>query len=96
MPTRKIASKYIVRLVRHVLSQASLHQIISFVLALCLTAFGAFGLIYLMVFSAGWRGWVVIGVGLMFAVGVMWLYSDYLDATPRKPSRGPPSGSRSR
>jgi hypothetical protein len=70
-----------------------MHKIISVVLALCLTAFGAFELVYLMVFSAGWRGWMVIGAGLLFAVGVMWLYSDYMDATPRKPSRRPPSGS---
>jgi hypothetical protein len=62
-----------------------MRRIISFVLALCLTAFGAFALVYLMVFAAGWKGWMVMGAGLMFVVGVVWLYSDYIDATPNQP-----------
>jgi heme/copper-type cytochrome/quinol oxidase subunit 4 len=64
---------------------AVMRRIISFVLALCLTAFGAFALVYLMVFAAGWKGWMVMGAGLMFVVGVVWLYSDYIDATPNQP-----------
>ena len=59
--------------------------IISFVIALCLTAFGAFGLIYFMLFATGWRGWMVISAGLIFALGVVWLYSEYSDATPKEP-----------
>ena len=58
---------------------------ISFVIALCLTFFGAFALIYLVLFADGWRGWMVTGAGLALAVGAGWLYSDhYFDATPNQ------------
>jgi hypothetical protein len=58
---------------------------ISFVIALCLTFFGAFALVYLLLFADGWRGWMVTGAGLVLAVGAVWLYSDqYLDATPKQ------------
>jgi hypothetical protein len=59
-------------------------RIISFIIALCLTGFGAFGLIYLFLFAAGWKGWMVMGAGLIFTLGVIWLYSDYIDATPNE------------
>ena len=59
-----------------------MRRIIGFVIALCLTIFGALSLIYLMVFAAGWRGWMVLGAGLMLGLGVVWLYSDYMHATP--------------
>jgi len=55
---------------------------ISFVIALCLTFFGAFALIYLLLFADGWRGWMVTGAGLILAVGTVWLYSDYIEAAP--------------
>ena len=56
---------------------------ISFVIALFLTFFGSFTLIYLLLFADGWRGWMVTGSCLVWAVGAVWLYSDhYFDATP--------------
>jgi hypothetical protein len=55
---------------------------ISFVTALCLTFFGAFALIYLLVFANGWRGWMVTSAGLILAGGTVWLYSDYIGAAP--------------
>jgi len=55
---------------------------ISFVIALCLTFFGAFALIYLFLFAAGSRGWKVTGAGLILAVGTVWLYSD--EAAPNR------------
>ena len=61
-----------------------MRRIISFIIALCMTLFGAFGLIYLFVFAHGWRGWMVMAAGLVFAVGAVWLYSDYIDATPNE------------
>jgi len=55
---------------------------ISFVLALCLTFFGSFALIYLLLFADGWRAWMVTGAGLVLTIGAVWLYSDYFfDAT---------------
>ena len=44
--------------------------------------FGAFALIYLLVFANGCRGWMVTGAGLILAVGTVWLYSDYIEAEP--------------
>jgi membrane protein YdbS with pleckstrin-like domain len=61
-----------------------MRRIISFVLALCLTATGAVGLIYLLMFAHGWRGWMFMGAGLMLVAGVVWFYSDFIDATPRE------------
>jgi hypothetical protein len=58
-------------------------RIISFVLAGCLTAFGAFALVYLMVFAG--RGWMVMSASLIFVIGMLWLYSEYIDATPNEP-----------
>jgi hypothetical protein len=58
---------------------------ISFVIALCLTFFGAFALIYLVLFADGWRGWMVTSAGLILGVGAGWLYSDYyFDGTPNQ------------
>ena len=57
---------------------------ISFVIALSLTFFGAFALIYLLLFADGWRGWMVTGADLVLTVGALWLYSNYyFDATPK-------------
>lgn len=30
------------------------------------------------------KGWMLMGSGLVFAVGVVWLYSDFIDATPNE------------
>jgi hypothetical protein len=54
---------------------------VSLLLALCLTIAGAAALIYLLVFAAGWKGWIVMAAGGLFAAGVMWLYSDFIDAS---------------
>jgi hypothetical protein len=50
---------------------ASHAQDYQFRLALGLTAVGAFGLIYLFLFADGWYGWMVMGAGLLFTVGVV-------------------------
>jgi len=57
---------------------------ISFVIAVCLTYFGAFALIYLLLFADNWRGWMVTGAGLISAVGTVWLYSDYIAAASNR------------
>ncbi len=54
-----------------------MRRIISSVLALCLIASGGGGLIYLLLFAAGWKGWMVTGSGLVFTAGAIWLYDDF-------------------
>ena len=41
-------------------------------------------MVFLLFFAAGWRGWMVMGAGLIFTVGVLWLWSDFIDATPNE------------
>ena len=56
---------------------------ISLLLALCLTIGGGAGLAFLLFFAAGWKGWMVMAAGL-FALGAVWLWSDFIDATPNE------------
>jgi hypothetical protein len=39
---------------------------------------------YLLFFAAGWKGWMVMGAGLLFTAGAVWLYDDFADTTPKK------------
>jgi hypothetical protein len=56
-----------------------------FLLALLLTAVGGSAFFYLIAFAVGWRDWMLIGAGTMCFLGAVWLYSDFVDATPNKP-----------
>jgi hypothetical protein len=62
-----------------------MRRIISFILALGLTAAGAVWFVYMLLFGEVWYGRMFMGAGLLLAVGVVWLYSDYIDATPNQP-----------
>jgi len=62
-----------------------MRRIISFILALGLAAAGAIWLIYMLLFGEIWYGRMFMGAGFLLAVGVIWLYSDYIDATPNQP-----------
>src|SRR6476660_7807428 len=53
-----------------------MRRFVSLTLALFLVVLGAAGLTYLLVFAAGWKGWMVMGAGLVFTLGVIWLYDD--------------------
>jgi hypothetical protein len=61
-----------------------MRRIISFILALSLTAAGVVALIFLLAFAEHWRGWMFMAAGLMFVAGGAWLYSDFIDATPNE------------
>jgi hypothetical protein len=54
---------------------------ITLALAAALTAIGGVRLLYLWLFAADWKGWMVTGAGCMFTVGVAWLL--------QRPSKGP-------
>jgi hypothetical protein len=53
-----------------------MRRIISFVVALALVVIGAGGMAYLLLFANGWKGWMVMGAGLVFTAGAVWLYDD--------------------
>jgi hypothetical protein len=61
-----------------------MRRTISFVIAILLTLTGFTSLAYLQLFAAGWKGWMVLAAGTVFAVGAMWLYSDFIDMSERK------------
>jgi hypothetical protein len=49
-----------------------------------LTIAGAGLIVYLLFFAAGWRGWMVMAGGAMFAGGICWLWFDFIEATPNE------------
>jgi hypothetical protein len=55
-------------------------RIISFVAAVCLTMAGGGSLAYLLLLAPAFYRFMAAGAGLMFAAGLMWLYSDLTDA----------------
>ena len=61
-----------------------MRRIISLSMALCLTLFGAAGMAYLLFFAVGWKGWMVMGAGLLFTAGALWLYDDFADMSSRR------------
>ncbi len=63
-----------------------MRRIISFIIALLLTTGGAVGTIYLFIFANGWMGWMLVASGLVFTLGVIWLYEDFIDAAPNEGS----------
>ena len=68
-----------------------MRRAINLVLALALTTAGSYGLIYLLFFAAWWKGWMIMSAAFMFGLGLMWLWSDYIDATPNEiKDRAPP------
>lgn len=62
-----------------------MRRAISLILALGLTAARAYGLIFPLFFAAGWKGWMRIASGMFLFVGIGWLYSDFINATPNDP-----------
>ena len=60
-----------------------MRRTISLIIALCLTLFGAAGMAYLLFFAAGWKGWMIMGAGLLFTAGALWLYDDFADMRSR-------------
>jgi hypothetical protein len=55
---------------------------VNLVLALALMTAG-FGLLsYLLLAAPGWKGWMVLGSGFAGTLGALWLYDDFIKATP--------------
>ncbi|MEH2513834.1 CHASE2 domain-containing sensor protein [Nitrobacteraceae bacterium AZCC 1564] len=55
---------------------------INFVIALAMMISGWGFLAYLLFFAAGWRGFMVLGAGLVGSLGTAWIYDDYISARP--------------
>jgi hypothetical protein len=61
-----------------------LRRIVSLVCASSLTVAGAAGLIYLLFFAVGWKGWMLMAAGLVCVAGIVWLYDDFINGTPNQ------------
>jgi hypothetical protein len=53
-------------------------------LSLSVTSVGSF--IYLLLFAAGWRGFMVMGSAMVGLLGLYWLWADFINADPRSES----------
>ena len=62
-------------------------RIISLILALALTVIGAVGSIYVLFFAAAIPFKAAGAAGLVLGLGLIWLYSDFVDATPNDQQR---------
>jgi hypothetical protein len=56
---------------------------INFLFALALTVAGFGGLIYLVLFADGWRGFMPIGAGFIGFLGAYWLWADFIKPDER-------------
>jgi hypothetical protein len=65
-------------------SVSALRRTVSLVCALALTALGGAGLVFLLFFAHDWRGWMWMAATLVLVAGVIWLWSDFIDATPNE------------
>jgi CHASE2 domain-containing sensor protein len=61
-----------------------IRRLISMILALALLIAGTSALCYLLFLAHGWRGWMVMGAGLVASVGGVWLWDDFINATPNQ------------
>jgi hypothetical protein len=39
---------------------------------------------YLLLLAPWWKGWMITASGLVGTVGLLWLYDDFIDATPNR------------
>jgi hypothetical protein len=62
-------------------------RIFSLVLASILTVAGAIGAVFFLFFAHRYSFRFAAGSGLVLGVGLMWLYSDFIDATPNEERR---------
>jgi hypothetical protein len=52
-----------------------MRRAVSFIIAVWLTASGAFCGLYYLLFAAEWKGWMLLGAGFVFIVGTTLFYS---------------------
>ena len=60
-----------------------IRRTINLILALALTTAGAGGLIYLLFYAPGWKGWMLASTSLMGSLGLYWLWADFINADPK-------------
>ena len=61
---------------------SSIRRTISLVLALILLIGGFSFFAYLLLLAPSWKGWTVVAAGFTGALGALWLYEDFINATP--------------
>ena len=57
-----------------------MRRAITFIIAVWLTASGAFSGLYYLLFAAEWKGWMLLGAGFVFIVGATLFYSEFMAA----------------
>jgi len=66
-----------------------IRRTISLILALALFALGLGGLGWLLFFALWWKGWMVLASGTMAILGGLWLWEDFINATPKEQQKRP-------
>ena len=66
---------------------SKIRRMINFMLALALMAAGGAGVLFLLLVADRFKGWMLVGAGFACGLGVIWLYSDFIDATPNEEKR---------
>jgi CHASE2 domain-containing sensor protein len=61
-----------------------IRRTISLILALALFIVGLSGLCYLLLLAPWWKGWMVMAAGGMATLGGLWLWEDFINATPNE------------
>jgi CHASE2 domain-containing sensor protein len=61
-----------------------IRRTISLILALALFIVGLCGLCYLLLLAPWWKGWMVMAAGGMATLGGLWLWEDFINATPNE------------
>jgi hypothetical protein len=64
----------------------SIRRTILFIVALLLATVGTASFAYLLLFAQGWKGWMVLGAGVMASLGLYLLWADFINADPRPES----------
>jgi len=59
-----------------------IRRTISLVIALAMLVIGFGFMAYLLLLAPWWKGWMIMASGLVGTVGLLWLYDDFIDATP--------------
>jgi|KBSSwiS6_1023812.scaffolds.fasta_scaffold41340_1 hypothetical protein len=58
-----------------------MRRAVTFIIAIWLTASGAFSGLYYLLFAAEWKGSMLLAAGFVFTVGATLFYSDFHSAT---------------
>jgi len=67
-------------------------RVISLVSALALIVTSAWALFWIFFYDTGFSVWLAVGAGILLAVGLHWLWADFIKADPRPETDDGPRG----